>query len=297
MRRAGPRLAYLMVPKPESLADVQRACDFIDHTARACGLGRDVPVHALIETHGALRDVVAIAAHPRIESISFGLMDFVSEHRGAIPSSAMGVAGQFEHPLVLRAKVEIAAAAHTRTARRRHTAWSPSSTTPRPWAAPRATACQSLAYTRMWSIHPNQIRPIVEAFCPRRRRGEPGRRGAAGRPAGRLGTRCATRPAGRTPCTTAPATATSGTCWSARARHRPPAGRRGADGLLWCPGMNRLVHATRVRKLPSTERYCRVRRANRPQVAIFPDCRGPGSHPSQSDNRCFVQPPSKGPRS
>ena len=29
-------------------------------------------------------------------------MDFVSAHGGAIPSSAMGVQGQFTHPLVLR---------------------------------------------------------------------------------------------------------------------------------------------------------------------------------------------------
>ena len=27
-------------------------------------------------------------------------------------------------------------------------------------------ANQLLGYTRMWSIHPNQIRPIVEAFSP-----------------------------------------------------------------------------------------------------------------------------------
>ncbi len=47
-----------------------------------------------------------------MQSLSFGLMDFVSAHRGAIPQSAMGVAGQFAHPLVVRAKLEIAAACH-----------------------------------------------------------------------------------------------------------------------------------------------------------------------------------------
>jgi citrate lyase subunit beta/citryl-CoA lyase len=30
--------------------------------------GRPVPLHALVETHGGLREVAAIAAHPRIES-------------------------------------------------------------------------------------------------------------------------------------------------------------------------------------------------------------------------------------
>ncbi len=63
------RPAYLMLPKPEGLADVQRAALAID----ALG-GGEIPLHALVETHGALRDVMALAAHPRIESLSFGFM-------------------------------------------------------------------------------------------------------------------------------------------------------------------------------------------------------------------------------
>jgi citrate lyase subunit beta/citryl-CoA lyase len=82
--RAGARLAYLMVPKPRHFDDVQRACDEIDHFLRVHPASRRLPVHVLIETHGALREVDRIAAHPRIESLSFGLMDFVSAHRGAI---------------------------------------------------------------------------------------------------------------------------------------------------------------------------------------------------------------------
>jgi citrate lyase subunit beta/citryl-CoA lyase len=83
--RAVPRLAYLMVPKAaRHYDDVQRACDEIDHFLRVHPGSRRVPVHVLIETHGALREVDRIAAHPRIESLSFGLMDFVSAHRGAI---------------------------------------------------------------------------------------------------------------------------------------------------------------------------------------------------------------------
>jgi citrate lyase subunit beta / citryl-CoA lyase len=80
--RAGARVAYLMIPKPRGLADLQRACDAVDGHARA---PQPIPLHALVETHGALREVQALAAHPRIESLSFGLMDFVSAHRGAIP--------------------------------------------------------------------------------------------------------------------------------------------------------------------------------------------------------------------
>src|SRR5580765_3477304 len=108
--RAGTRLAYLMLPKPRDLDDVRRAVAEIDRQGRVHGLAQPIPVHTLVETHGALREVDAIAAHPRIESISFGLMDFVSAHRGAIPAAAMSAAGQFTHPLVVRAKLEIAAA-------------------------------------------------------------------------------------------------------------------------------------------------------------------------------------------
>ena len=152
--------AYVMLPKPESLADVQRALKAID----ALG-GGAVPVHVLIETHGALRDVFAIAALPRVESLSFGLMDFVSAHRGAIPRTAMGVDGQFTHPLVLRAKLEIAAACHAATKVPSHNVVTEFKNTRALQAAAEA-ACRTLGYTRMWSIHPSQVRPIVEAFSP-----------------------------------------------------------------------------------------------------------------------------------
>ena len=152
--------AYLMLPKPNVVADVDRAAMALD----AAG-GAEVPLHALIETHGALRDVHAIAAHRRIESLSFGLMDFVSAHRGAIPLSAMGVPGQFEHPLVVRAKLEIAAACHA--ARK-----VPSHSVVTEFKHARAiqdaatTAARQFGYTRMWSIHPSQVKPIVDAFSP-----------------------------------------------------------------------------------------------------------------------------------
>jgi citrate lyase subunit beta / citryl-CoA lyase len=165
VRAAGARLAYLMVPKPRGLADLQRAADAIDAAARSAGLARPIPLHALVETHGALREVQALAAHPRIESLSFGVMDFVSAHRGAIPASAMGSAGQFEHPLVLRAKLEISAACHAFAKTPSHsvvTEFKDSAAL----AAAATKASRQLGYTRMWSIHPAQIRVIVDAFAP-----------------------------------------------------------------------------------------------------------------------------------
>ncbi|MFM2054674.1 MAG: hypothetical protein RL456_2711 [Pseudomonadota bacterium] len=163
--RAGARVAYLMIPKPRGLADLARAAAVVDDAIARHGTGRAIPLHALVETHGALREVQALAAHPRIESLSFGLMDFVSDHRGAIPQSGMSAKGQFEHPLVMRAKLEIAAACHGHGKVPSHcvvTEFKHLSALQE--AATRA--CRQLGYTRMWSIHPDQIRPIVEAFSP-----------------------------------------------------------------------------------------------------------------------------------
>jgi citrate lyase subunit beta/citryl-CoA lyase len=163
--KAGRRLAYLMVPKVGNLAEVQQAVDAIDRAATEEGLGRKPPVHVLIETHCALRDVDLIAAHPRVESLSFGLMDFVSAHRGAIPVAGMSATGQFEHPLVLRAKLEIAAACHAHNKTPSHCVVTEFRKLDLLQTAA-TKAARELGYLRMWSIHPDQIRPIVDAFAP-----------------------------------------------------------------------------------------------------------------------------------
>ncbi|MCW5636228.1 MAG: CoA ester lyase [Rubrivivax sp.] len=152
--------AYLTIPKPRGLADLQRAGKLVVDAG-----GAMVPLHALIETHGALHEVHALAAHPRIESLSFGLMDFVSAHRGAIPQSAMGVTGQFEHPLIVRAKLEIAAACHAHGKVPSHSVVTEFRNFDALATAARRAATQ-FGFTRMWSIHPAQVRIIVAAFAP-----------------------------------------------------------------------------------------------------------------------------------
>jgi citrate lyase subunit beta/citryl-CoA lyase len=159
------RLAYLVLPKAENLADVERAIQTINRHARPAGR-ESLPVHVLIESHGALADVHAIAALPQVECLSFGIMDFVSAHYGAIPGSAMRSPGQFTHPLVVRAKLEIAAACHAHGKVPSHNV-----TTEIKDAAVAAgdaqRALSEFGYTRMWSIHPNQIKPILKSFAPR----------------------------------------------------------------------------------------------------------------------------------
>lgn len=85
---AGSRLAFLTIPKVRCAADAARQIESIRSAEERHGIERAIPVHVLIETHGALREAWEIAALDRVESLDFGLMDFVSGHHGAIPGSA-----------------------------------------------------------------------------------------------------------------------------------------------------------------------------------------------------------------
>ena len=158
--RAAKRLTHIMVPKVESVADVELAEQaLIDAGAR------DLPLHVLIESPAAVHRAFDIAAHPRVLSISFGLMDFVSAHGGAIPAEGMGIEGQFTHPLVLRAKLEIASACHAHGKVPSHCVVTEFKNTEAIRMAAQKAA-RELGYTRMWSIHPDQIRPILQAMSP-----------------------------------------------------------------------------------------------------------------------------------
>jgi citrate lyase subunit beta/citryl-CoA lyase len=158
--QAGKRLTHIMVPKVESVADVQLAEQALIQAG-----AKDLALHVLIESPAAVHRAFDIAAHPRVQSLSFGLMDFISAHGGAIPASAMTSQGQFAHPLVVRAKLEIASACHAHGKVPSHCVV----TEFNDMAAMRAAAqraAQELGCTRMWSIHPSQIRPILEAMSP-----------------------------------------------------------------------------------------------------------------------------------
>ncbi|WP_423460899.1 HpcH/HpaI aldolase/citrate lyase family protein [Ottowia sp. VDI28] len=158
--KAGARLSHIMIPKVESVDDVALAEKAL-LSAHPAGL----PLHVLIESPAAVQRAFDIAAHPRVQSLSFGLMDFVSAHAGAIPAEGMGINGQFSHPLVLRAKLEIASAAHAFGKVPSHCVVTEfNDTEAMRMAAGRAA--REFGYTRMWSIHPSQIRPILAAFAP-----------------------------------------------------------------------------------------------------------------------------------
>jgi citrate lyase subunit beta / citryl-CoA lyase len=170
---AASALCHLMLPKVESVQALARAAQCIDQVVARTGRSTPLPLHALIESPLAVRHAFDIAAHPRVQSLSFGLMDFVSAHGGAIPAAAMGIgqdgaaagADQFSHPLVLRAKLEIASACHAFGKVPSHCVVTEFADVALLQRAARQAA-RSLGYTRMWSIHPAQIRPILAAFAP-----------------------------------------------------------------------------------------------------------------------------------
>jgi citrate lyase subunit beta/citryl-CoA lyase len=162
---AGKTLAYVTLPKSTSAAQVAEMIAYINSVAGKKKTGREIPVHVLVETHGALNDAWDIAALDGVQVLDFGLMDFVSGHHGAIASSNMRSPGQFEHPLIVRAKARIAACALAHGVVPAHNvsldlknaynvfrdAW---------------RARTEFGFLRMWSIHPSQIQPIVDAMKP-----------------------------------------------------------------------------------------------------------------------------------
>ena len=163
-------------------------------------------MHAIVETHGALRQVWDIAALPWMQSLAFGLMDFVSDHHGALGAAVMRSPGQFEHQLIVRAKAEIVAAAlangivpaHNVTLELKDTAVVHDDA---------RRARREFGFLRMWSIYPAQIQPIVDAMKPDHSEVE---NGAAILLAAQKTT--GARSSMLANCTTARLTATTGTC-------------------------------------------------------------------------------------
>ena len=166
--KVGDQLSHIMVPKVESVDDVMKTVTAL----RSAGADH-LPIHVLIESPAAVHHAFEIAAQPRVQSLSFGLMDFVSSHGGAIPaqgmSSEMGTSAgrlsQFTHPLVVRAKLEIASSCHAHGKTPSHCVVTEFND-PAVMTAAARRAFHEFGYTRMWSIHPNQIRPILAAFAP-----------------------------------------------------------------------------------------------------------------------------------
>ena len=163
--RAGERLAYLTIPKLASSARAQAAIEYVQARAVHYGLRRPLPIHILVETHGAVRDAWSIAALPWLETLDFGLLDFVSSHGGAVDESVMRSPGQFEHRLIVRAKAEVAASALAHAIVPCHCICM-DTVDPESAFQDASRARREYGFLRMASIHPVQIEPIVRAMSP-----------------------------------------------------------------------------------------------------------------------------------
>ena len=162
---AGKVLSYITIPKCTDISQAREMIAYLQKAATFYGINREIPVHILIETHGALKQVHEIATLPWLQVLDFGLMDFVSAHHGAIPASAMRSPGQFEHRLLARAKAEVVAAAlangvvpaHNVTLDLKNVETTQSDA---------SRARNEFGFLRMWSIYPTQIQAIVDAMKP-----------------------------------------------------------------------------------------------------------------------------------
>ena len=157
--------AYITIPKTTDVEHLREMVAYIQQVALRNGVERDIPLHVLVETHGALRDIWKIAELPWIQVFDFGLMDFVSGHHGAIPASAMRSPGQFEHRLLARAKSEVVAAALANGIVPAHNVSLDLKNTYSTYSDA-SRARNEFGFLRMWSIYPAQINPIVDAMKP-----------------------------------------------------------------------------------------------------------------------------------
>jgi citrate lyase subunit beta/citryl-CoA lyase len=166
VKAAGAKLAYITLPKCDSRMDALKILSYVNHVAEEAGIRRYIPMHVMIETHNGLREVFDIASLPQIEGVTLGIMDFVSGFGGAIPDSAMSSPGQFDHPLVRRAKLEISSAALGNGAVPIH-GITQEYKDPAVVEGDARRAREEFGFLRMYSIHPDQIAPIVRGMQPR----------------------------------------------------------------------------------------------------------------------------------
>lgn len=161
----GELAAYITIPKPTSAQQVREMLEYIQGSCAKHGIEREIPLHVLIETQGALREVWQIAELPWLQVLDFGLMDFVSGYQGAIPSSAMRSPGQFEHRLVARAKTEVVAAALANGVVPSHNVTLDLKNRYQTYEDARQ-ARREFGFLRMWSIYPTQVEAILDAMTP-----------------------------------------------------------------------------------------------------------------------------------
>ena len=155
------RLLYVTLPKLQGARAVSRILTHIRKIERQCHRRTELPVHVLIEHPSALAEVRTIARLRGVQVLDFGIMDFLASLGGLPDIENMRSPAQFEHPLLVRAKTDIVLASLERGVIPSHNI----SLELKDEAIVREEARRarrSFGFRRMWSIHPMQIKPIIE---------------------------------------------------------------------------------------------------------------------------------------
>jgi malyl-CoA/(S)-citramalyl-CoA lyase len=170
---ACPRLNRIVLPKSSEPFDVRFVAALLDGIEAARGAGRRIGIAALVETPKGVGQVEAIAtAHPRLESVIFGLGDYMAEMR--TPDSTVGAPNpDYAMPAEPEphrndqwhyALARIANACRAAGVRPIDAVYADY----RDEAGLRASARRSraLGYEGKWAIHPDQVAPINAVFGP-----------------------------------------------------------------------------------------------------------------------------------
>ncbi len=175
---ACPRLDRIVLPKSGEAFDIRFAAALLDGIEQARGGGRPIGIAALVETaRGVARVDEIAAAHPRLETIIFGLGDYMAEMRTPDtvvglpnPDYAMVGLGPDGVPALHRndqwhyALARIANACRAAGVRPIDAVYADY----RDAEGLRASAIRSraLGFEGKWAIHPDQIAPINQVFSP-----------------------------------------------------------------------------------------------------------------------------------
>ncbi|WP_092401978.1 MULTISPECIES: HpcH/HpaI aldolase/citrate lyase family protein [Candidatus Ichthyocystis] len=164
IKNSGHKIAYLTIPKVQAHTEFKKALSWVSEINEKYAPGRIIPVHPIIETIKGARDIFAIAAEEAVECLSFGIMDFVSSYNTLIPDCAMKSPEQFIHPLVVSQKEKIVTACAEHGCVPSHNVTIQLNNPEITYQD--AKKARYLGFTRMWSIHPSQIEPIISAMAP-----------------------------------------------------------------------------------------------------------------------------------
>lgn len=155
---------YITIPKISNYEELNSLYHYVNELCNKSN--RSMPkLQIMIEDANGLRNINGIIKSCNIECISLGLLDFVSSLYGSVPYSFLSTEKEKECEIINYIKTEISIASHANN------------------IVPSYSVCTELVdeeiifqhalraknnfgYLRAWSIHPNQIKPIISAFIP-----------------------------------------------------------------------------------------------------------------------------------